>query len=61
MYKYTKLGAEGDATNFKNMKRTLEYMKCNEIRKSLGLSELKVTSEMMAAAQQMSNWTADAS
>lgn len=59
LYAYTEIGAEGDATNLHNMKNTLDYMKqCNEIRLQLGLSELKVTHEMMVAAQLQVNWTA---
>jgi|GEM_PF-5280989 len=59
IYKYTNIGAKGDATDLENMKATIAIMKkCNEIRKSLGLSELKVTMEMIAGSQIQSNWSA---
>ena len=49
---YIKVGDEKDATSLSNMAKTFTYMKeLNDIRKSLGLGELKVTSTLMAYAQ----------
>lgn len=40
----TKVGEEVDATSLTNMKQAIVWLKaCNEYRKSVGLSELKVT------------------
>lgn len=47
-----KLGDEKDATSLTNMAASFKWMKrLNEIRKSVGLNELKVTSTLMAYAQ----------
>lgn len=47
-----------DATSLENMKRALDMMdKCNELRRANGLSELKVTSALMAVAQTDANWS----
>lgn len=47
----TKVGEEVDATSLTNMKQAIVWLKaCNEYRKSVGLSELKVTYAMMATA-----------
>ncbi len=55
---YTDLGADGDATSIENLKATIEYLEAfNELRASLGLSELKVASETMAMAQSNVNYS----
>ncbi|MBQ9062585.1 MAG: Ig-like domain-containing protein [Eubacterium sp.] len=47
-----KLGDPKDATSLDNMKKSFAYIRyLNELRKSLGLGELKVNSTMMAYAQ----------
>ena len=47
-----------DATSLENMRRALDMMdRCNELRKQNGLSELKVTSALMAVAQTDANWS----
>lgn len=52
----TKIGDSSDATALENMLDALDYIdKCNEIRESNGLSELKVSPYLMAAAQVNSN------
>ena len=44
--------ASVDATSLRNMQRTFQYMRYyNNLRRSLGLSELKVSHSLMAAAQ----------
>lgn len=52
----TQINNNLDATSLDNMLKALDYIdKCNEIRKSNGLSELKVSPYLMAAAQVNSN------
>ena len=47
-----------DATSLENMRRALDMMdRCNELRRQNGLSELKVTSALMAVAQTDANWS----
>ena len=49
---YVHMGEETDATSLKNMAATFEWMRyLNNLRKNLGLGELKVTSYLMACAQ----------
>ena len=53
---YTQMGAQDDATSLENMQASIAYMKeCNEIRKKEGLSELKVSTWLMAIAQVNAN------
>lgn len=55
---YTQMGMPGDATNLDMMYATLNYMKeINEIRKTLGLVELKVSPILMAIEQSNINWS----
>lgn len=54
--KYTQMGQKDDATSLENMQASIAYMKeCNEIRKKEGLSELKVSTWLMAVAQVNAN------
>ena len=54
----TKVGEEVDATSLTNMKQAIMWLKaCNEYRKSVGLSELKVTYNMMATAIADANYS----
>lgn len=54
----TKVGEEVDATSLTNMKQAIVWLKaCNEYRKSVGLSELKVTYSMMATAIADANYS----
>ncbi|MBQ9062802.1 MAG: hypothetical protein IJ121_08305, partial [Eubacterium sp.] len=53
---YTNLGAENDATNLDNMRRSIELMKeLNDIRAGEGLEPLKVTDAMMAISEVQAN------
>ena len=53
---YTHMGQKDDATSLENMQASIAYMKeCNEIRKKEGLSELKVSTWLMAVAQVNAN------
>lgn len=59
LIKYTKLGAENDATSLENMKATIEYLKeCNAIREKEGVAPLKVDYYTMALTQLKANWSA---
>lgn len=59
LIKYTKLGAENDATSLENMKAAIEYLKeCNEIRKKDGVAPLKIDYYTMALTQLKANWSA---
>ena len=54
---YTQMGKTDDATSLENMQASIAYMKeCNEIRKKEGLSELKVSTRLMAIAQANANY-----
>lgn len=57
----TDLAAKDDATSLDNMKKALDLIdQCNKLRtEEEGLPELKVTHELMAAAQLQSNYSAD--
>lgn len=56
---YNKEGNERDATSFDNMQRALDLLdEANMLRKSLGLTEYKVTDVMMAMGQANANATA---
>ena len=53
---YTQMGQKDDATSLENMQASIAYLKeCNEIRKKEGLSELKVSTWLMAVAQVNAN------
>lgn len=53
---YTNMGQKDDATSLENMQASIAYLKeCNEIRKKEGLSELKVSTWLMAIAQVNAN------
>lgn len=55
---YTHKGEATDATSLENMKASIAQMKeCNRLRKLHGLSELKVTYELMAMAQADANYS----
>ena len=55
---YTHKGEVTDATNLENMKAAISWMReCNRLRKLHGLSELKVTYELMAMAQANANYS----
>ncbi len=57
---YTKLGNSNDTTSLDNMYKAIQYLKqANQIRKSEGLSELKVTHELMAISQVQANRSAN--
>lgn len=57
--RYTSIGSCYDATNLKNMKKSLGYLKTfNEIRKKEGLSPLKITDYAMAVGQSNANASA---
>ena len=54
---YTKMGQTDDATSLENMQASIAYLKeCNDIRKKEGLSELKVSTWLMAVAQVNANY-----
>lgn len=53
---YTNLGAENDATNLDNMRRSIQLMKeLNDIRAGEGLEPLMVTDAMMAISEVQAN------
>jgi len=55
---YTNIGKTGDATSLDNMDKAMTYLeKANEIRRSNGLSEFRVTDELMAIAAAQVNWS----
>ncbi len=54
--KYTNMGQKYDATSLENMQKTIEYMKeCNDLRKSEGVPDYKVSMWLMAVAQVNAN------
>ena len=54
---YTQMGQKDDATSLENMQASIAYLKeCNDIRKKEGLSELKVSTWLMAVAQVNANY-----
>lgn len=56
MAKYTNMGQKYDATSLENMQKTIEYMKeCNDLRKSEGVPDYKVSMWLMAVAQVNAN------
>lgn len=56
---YTNMGAKGDATYLPNVYKAIDMLKeQNEIRKSLGLSELQVSYKMMAYSAVQANYSA---
>lgn len=58
--KYTNLGKDGDATSIENLKKTLAFIReCNELRKSEGKEELKITNLLMAQAEADANYSAN--
>lgn len=53
---YTTIGSADDATSFRNMLLSMNYIyECNKLRRSIGLNELMVSDTMMGAAQASSN------
>lgn len=56
---YTTLGGNDDATNTNYLNYVFDYIdECNQIRKDLGLSELKVSAYLMADAELNANYAA---
>lgn len=54
---YTTLGGNDDATNTNYLNYVFDYIdECNQIRKDLGLSELKVSAYLMADAELNANY-----
>ena len=54
----THLGEESDASHIGSVRCVFQFIEeCNAIRRSLGLGELRVTSEMMAYAISDCNWS----
>lgn len=54
----THLGEESDASHIGSVSCVFQFIEeCNAIRRSLGLGELRVTSEMMAYAISDCNWS----
>lgn len=55
---FTDFTKRGDATNVAMVRKSLDYLdQFNELRSSIGLSQLKVTDYMMATAEADVNWS----